>query len=342
MSLLETGEISKVSSFITVGDEYTDKREKPLHSVQGVRQFQTTGGVKKGQTGGDWGEGYRSVKPLYQGEKYEDVAKLAVREKLKSREKFINPRGFVPSSPSRQRTGPGTYDGAFTKYEHMDDGTWEKRGTRTKKDVENLKKNLLTSPPKKGGFGFPGTTLGPMPAYVADPYDTKPERKAKEEDENARPPFKSASAPRATLDTPEHSATAASSVYRKDDRCLPPKPDPGMGSSKKELVERRLASRGYEKPFVQSHPGKSGYNCTFSPFPEAPREKYDPKVIQRALQPSRLAPAKERRKKISSKLVDRPAFKPSSGAKTRLSRSIAHAGYHVATAGLRRSMGRRR
>ena len=66
MSLLETGEISKVSSFITVGDEYTDKREKPLHSVQGVRQFQTTGGVKKGQTGGDWGEGYRSVKPLYQ------------------------------------------------------------------------------------------------------------------------------------------------------------------------------------------------------------------------------------------------------------------------------------
>ena len=49
-------------------------------------------------------------------------------------------------------------------------------------------------------------------------------------------------------------------VYRKDDRCLPPKPDPGMGSSKKELVERRLASRGYEKPFVQSHPGKSGYN----------------------------------------------------------------------------------
>ena len=126
MSLLETGEISKVSSFITVGDEYTDKPEKPLHSVQGVRQFQTTGGVKKGQTGGDWGEGYRSVKPLYQvnqrrrrpaqrdsqcthnslraqGEKYEDVAKLAVREKLKSREKFINPRGFVPSSPSRQR-----------------------------------------------------------------------------------------------------------------------------------------------------------------------------------------------------------------------------------------------
>ena len=39
----------------------------------------------------------------------------------------------LPSS-----TGPGTYDGAFTKYEHMDDGTWEKRGTRTKKDVENL------------------------------------------------------------------------------------------------------------------------------------------------------------------------------------------------------------
>jgi len=38
-----------------------------------------------------------------QGEKYEDMAKLAVRDKLKSRERFIEPRGFVPSSPARQR-----------------------------------------------------------------------------------------------------------------------------------------------------------------------------------------------------------------------------------------------
>ena len=64
--MLETGELSKVTSYITVGDQYTDKRDKPLHETRGVRQFQTTGGVKSGQTGGDWGESYRKVKPLYQ------------------------------------------------------------------------------------------------------------------------------------------------------------------------------------------------------------------------------------------------------------------------------------
>jgi len=63
--MLETGEISKLESFITIGDEYKDKKERPLHETPGVRQFQTTGGVKRGQTGGDWGENYRSVKPLY-------------------------------------------------------------------------------------------------------------------------------------------------------------------------------------------------------------------------------------------------------------------------------------
>ena len=66
MSLLETGEISKVDSYISIGDDYTNKHDAPLHSVKGVRQFQTTGGVKTGQTGADWGEGSRSVKPLYQ------------------------------------------------------------------------------------------------------------------------------------------------------------------------------------------------------------------------------------------------------------------------------------
>ena len=38
-----------------------------------------------------------------QEEKYEDIAKLAVRDKMKSRERFLNPRGFVPSSPARMR-----------------------------------------------------------------------------------------------------------------------------------------------------------------------------------------------------------------------------------------------
>lgn len=343
MSLLETGELAKVTSYIGIGDQYTDKKERPLHETPGVRQFQTTGGVKKGQTGGDWGENYRGVKPLYEGEKYTDLAKIKTRERLASRERFVEPKGFVPSSPARQRTGPGTYDGAFTRYEHLDEGRYPKRGEIKRIDPDITKpRNFVTSPSKRGGFGYPGTTIGARPEYVAEPYHTKNAgRKAEEEDKP--PPFKSASAPRGCLDTPEHTVTGASAVYRRDDRCLPPKKDPTEGKTKKELAEAKEAAKGYEKPFVQSHPAKRGYNSTFNKFPEHPSEKYDPKVIQRALQPSRLAPEAERRKKLMpKKLVDRPAFKPSSGRKSGLSRSIAHAGYHVATAGMRRSYGRRR
>ena len=50
-------------------------------------------------------------------------------------------------------------------------------------------------------------------------------------------------------------------VYRRDDRCLPPKPDPEEGFTKKELIEKKEAAKGYEKPFVQSHPAKKGYNA---------------------------------------------------------------------------------
>lgn len=339
MSLLETGELAKVESYITVGDEYSDKKERPLHEVKGVRQFVTTGGVKHGQTGGDWGESYRAVKPLYQGEPYVDLAKLATRDKLKSRERFVEPKGFIPSSPARQRTGPGTYDGAFAKYDHMDEGTFTKRGVVTRRAEDDVvPRNLTTSPAKRGGFGFPGTTIGKMPEYIPDPPKEGPKRRM-EEDES-KVPFKSASRGRDTLDAPEHTATGASTIYRRDDRCLPPKPDPTEGKTKKQLAEEAEAAKGYEKPFVQSSPARKGYNATFNKFPEHPKEKYDPKQIQRALQPSRLAPAAERKKRIHKNLVDRPAFKPSSGRKSGLSRSIAHAGYHVATAG--RSMARRR
>lgn len=65
------------------------------------------------------------------------------------------------------RTGAGTYDGAFSQHEHMDDGIYTKKKVRTEAET---RRPILTSPPKKGGPGFPGRTLGPDPEFKADTY----------------------------------------------------------------------------------------------------------------------------------------------------------------------------
>lgn len=74
-------------------------------------------------------------------------------------------------------------------------------------------------------------------------------------------PFKSASSARGCLDVAEHAATGASRVYTRDGACLPPKPDPEAGLTKKQLAEKREAAKGYERPFRQSTPAKKGYNA---------------------------------------------------------------------------------
>lgn len=37
-------------------------------------------------------------------------------------------------------------------------------------------KNILTSPPKKGTYGFPGLTIGPPFPYMDSPYDAQREK----------------------------------------------------------------------------------------------------------------------------------------------------------------------
>lgn len=173
---LETGEFEVNRSFIGVGDEYVEHREKPLHHIKGVKQFLTTS-PKHGQTAGTFGGTYE-IKPLYSGEPYVEPGKGTTREKMKSRERYINPRGFVPSSPAKKMTGPGSYDGAFTEYEHLDDGVFPKREEppKMKKDFES-RRPILTSPPKRGGPGVPGVLLGPTPEHKADSYGEVEERR---------------------------------------------------------------------------------------------------------------------------------------------------------------------
>jgi hypothetical protein len=270
-----------------------------------------------------------------QGERNVPLNKLRAKEKLQSREKFVTPVGFRPSSPAKKLTGPGAVEGTFTTVEHLPDGTFPARDEKPRKP-ESGPKNFLTTVPKKGGFGVPGTTLGAYPEYKGEPYGEKERRQRAErlvhaEAMGERKAFKSMAAPLATLDTAEHSASAVSAVYKRDDKCLPLRPDPLAGISKKALAEKRLAERGYEKAFVPSHPPKSGIEGSFAPPPEAVPEPYDLKVLFKAMQPRRLAPAAEHMAGLPGSLGERASFKPSSGPKGGLTRSIARANISKAT-----------
>lgn len=61
--MLETGEFEVPHSYIGVGDEYVEHREKPLHHIKGVKQF-VVSSPKKGQTAGTLGGTY-TAKPLF-------------------------------------------------------------------------------------------------------------------------------------------------------------------------------------------------------------------------------------------------------------------------------------
>lgn len=327
------GEFDK-PAFVGVGDPYVEHREKPLHHIKGKKQF-LTAGPKRGQTSGTLGGTY-TAKPLYEGEPYDDGGKRAARERAKAKAKFTNPRGFVPSSPGKRLHGSGTADGAFTAYEHLDDGGFAKPARRRPKDDDDsaTKRNIVTSPPKKGGPGFPGRGLASEPEYVPEPVDAAEARKKKERaDERAklgdRKPFVAMVASRgAPLDS--GSALGVSGVYQKDEKCIPLPSDETQGKTKKQLVEERKAKEP-EKPFVPSTPGKRGPHATFAPFPERSKEVYDPRGPMLAMRPSRLAPAKDRTKHLPEKLRERPTFKPSSGPKSGVTKSVAHARIFRAT-----------
>ena len=261
--------------------------------------------------------------------------KLRAKEKLAAREKFVTPVGFRPSSPAKKLTGPGSVEGTFTKVEHLPDGMFPARDEKPRKP-EAGPRNFLTTMPKKGGFGVPGTTLGAYPEYKGEPYGEKERRLRAERLVHAqamgeRKAFKSTAAPLATLDTAEHSATCVSAVYKRDEACLAPKPDPLAGITKKALAEKRVAERGYEKAFVPSHPPKSGIEGSFTAPPEAVPEPYDMKVLFKAMQPKRCAPSTEHMAGLPASLGERASFKPSSGPKGGVTRSIARANISKAT-----------
>jgi hypothetical protein len=132
-----------------------------------------------------------------------------------------------------------------------------KKGDKPKPIVHE-KRNMMTSPTKRGGYGFTKTTIGPPLLYDDPNIKKRPETadndKKKDKKKIIGAPFKSTSHGREFFDS--HKNVGASTIYGTDSKVLPPKKE-------KPKAERKAI----EKPFRPSSPPKGGMNSTFTPFP---------------------------------------------------------------------------
>lgn len=287
-------------SYITIGDPY-DKRilnkskDEKKPDRHGGKQFLTSP-PKRGKVGkGVYFED--TFKPLLEGDKYQDPGTHEREYQKKNKLKNISQTPFRPSSPPKKSTGLGGWYGCIGKqFPHMTEYDVVQKGASPKKHTPGPK-NILTSPPRKGTYGFPGTTIGKYPEYMSDPYDAAREKALEEkkklkEKKVSEKPFKSMSRSLDFFDS--YPNVAASRIYTIDYDKLP-KP-----RKKKEEQKKKI-----EKPFKPSSPPKVGYDSYFTKFPEYMSDPYVKKV---------------ERKKEEDKA--KPIFKPTSGPKSTPTKSI--------------------
>ena len=106
----------------------------------------------------------KTFKRLLEGEAYYDPVKE--RRRAVQESKKLNKAGpFVPSNGPKSLGGKGgnfnTFSGKIEAFSPA-----EKPRDPPKKEG----KNFLVNPPKKGGPGFVGTTLGPLAPYASEEY----------------------------------------------------------------------------------------------------------------------------------------------------------------------------
>lgn len=165
--------------FITIGDEYVKKDQLP-DRFKG-KSFKTTPGKKGHGVDAFFSKKFLS---LSEGDKYTDPGfyeRKAAVEKEKKRLK-VNPAPFKYTSGPQTTCGSGTYYGTFcgkTGWQHMVEYDVTKKGELPDAKKPTLK-NIVTSPPKKGTYGYAGVTLskGDEFKYVSDPYDGEKRKEA--------------------------------------------------------------------------------------------------------------------------------------------------------------------
>jgi len=237
----------------------------------------------------------KSHKSLSEGDKYVDSGTIDKRERIESSKKKITPEGFKYTSPGKKSVGLGAGDGCFTSYPHETEYPVVRKGEAPPKHTP-APRNMVTSPPKKGGPGFPGVTLGKDYAYISDPVDGERRMASTEVKDKMNKfvggPFKAACRRVDYFDAQPN--VAASKVYSLD-RPLPAK----------KVQEQ--APPPIVTPFKPSSPPRKGYNkVPIIPYQEDPID----------LQAKRLREENMKNKPTVN-------WKPVSASKTLPTRSIA-------------------
>ena len=166
-------------AFISIGDEYNKKDLLP-DRFKG-KCFKTNPGKKGNGVDAFFG---KKVLSLCEGDKYVDPGyydRKSTVEKEKKRLK-VHPQPFRYTSATKKPTGSGTYFGTFcekTPWQHMVEFDVTKKG-EAPDHKKPLLKNIVTSPPKKGTYGYAGVTIskGDEFKYVSDPYDGEKRKEA--------------------------------------------------------------------------------------------------------------------------------------------------------------------
>jgi len=277
---------------------------------------------------------------LSENEPYQDPHRREQAQRLQNRAQNRTENGFKFSSPMKCSSTPGDYTGSFiSNIEHFSEDTYGKRGIREKITEPTEKKNIMTNPIKKGGFGYIGTTLatglkaqeagfGGEYEYKADPYDTatkirKEELEAHKAALGERKPFYNMRHAVDIFDSAgEH--VAASGVYSWDDKCAMRAPPPEESMTPKERVETQadgVMKEGY-KAFVPSSYTKTSHQATFEKFPSYKTNPYSEKILRRTMMPERHHPVKETMQNcgLSEALLERKPFRPNSFQKSKMTR----------------------
>eukprot|EP00759_Apiculatamorpha_spiralis_P008788 PhF_6_TR15656/c2_g1_i1/m.24333 len=213
-------------------------------------------------------------------------------KKMDHNKKRLYPGVFRPSSPPKH----GQAYGLFGGFEHKPDTFVTKKGDPSTRFEPKLR-NILTNPPKRGTYGFPGLTIGKPSEYrdKADPYESERRFTALEEKRSQRAagqPFKSSCRRIATFDETGH---GVSRVY----------------SLEKQMPVRKISiepPKAAIVPWIPGNPGKKGFNCT--KYPEYKEDPLDAKEKAR----------REERRKKNATTTNR--WLPISGPKSMATRTI--------------------
>jgi len=212
--------------FITIGDEFDKKNNGVPDRFKG-RSFVTNPGKKGSGADTLFGKKFLS---MAEGDKYVDPGYFDKRYRLENEKKKLSPQGFRYTNGPKTMNGSGSYFGCFAEkqpWKHEVEFAVTKRGEMPDKAKPALR-NIVTNPPKKGTYGYPGITLGKDSGYkyVSDPYEGEKREAALSAKQNSKKivgaPFKAACKRGGFFDETNHGVSKVYSI----DKALPAKKPP--------------------------------------------------------------------------------------------------------------------